>query len=191
MPWETPGWSSESDSSATLTVACTRCRSCASGTGVSRKTGNQWAARYARGGLRDRSRAPKSCLWQTPQEVCAKLLETRGSHPTWGPRKLLAWLRKRQPEVSWPAPSTVGGILKRYGLVETRGRTRKPWPSTGRGSIQAKSPNDVWTGDFKGQFRTGDGRLCYPLTIADWYSRFLLGGRGIGHGFGVAGLARL
>lgn len=150
--------------------------------GVSRKTGYKWAERYAAGGLeglKDRSRAPKSCLGRTSEEVCDKLLDLRRSHPTWGPRKLLAWLGKREPEVSWPAASTAGGILKRHGLVESRGRARKPWPSLRRGVLEAEAPNDVWTGDFKGQFRTGDGRLCYPLTVADAHSRFLLGVQGL------------
>ncbi len=150
--------------------------------GVSRKTGYKWAERYAKGGvsdLKDRSRAPKSCLSRTSQEICDKLLELRRSHPTWGPRKLLAWLVKRDAGVSWPAASTVGGILKRHGLVKGRSRTCAPWRSSGRGSIQAAAPNDVWTGDFKGQFRTGDRRLCYPLTVADRYSRFLLGVEGL------------
>jgi len=138
--------------------------------GISRKTGYLWVNRYAKEGLeglRDRSRAPRSCPHGTAEEVSERLLELRRSHPTWGPRKLLAWLEKREPERSWPAASTVGGILKRHGLVEGRTSRRRP-------SVQAEAPNRVWTGDFKGQFRTGDGRLCYPLTVADQHSRYLL-----------------
>jgi len=63
--------------------------------------------------------------------------------------------------------------------VEDRSCPRRPWPSAERASVQAAAPNEVWTGDFKGQFRTGDGRLCYPLTVADGYSRFLLGVEGL------------
>jgi putative transposase len=158
-----------------MTELCERYR-------ISRRTGYKWAERYVEAGvegLKDRSRAPKSCPHSTSAGLSERLLELRRSHPTWGPRKLLAWLRKREPEENWPAASTVGGLLKRHGLVSSRGRARTPWPSTGRGSIQAESPNDVWTGDFKGQFRTGDGRLCYPLTVADRYSRFLLGVEGL------------
>ena len=146
--------------------------------GISRKTGYLWVNRYAKEGLeglRDRSCAPHSCPHGTTQEVSERLLELRRSHPTWGPRKLLAWLKKREPERSWPAASTVGGILKCHGLVEGQSsRRRRPWPPSGRPSVQAEAPNRVWTGDFKGQFRTGDGRLCYPLTVADGFSRFLL-----------------
>ena len=145
--------------------------------GISRKTGYVWVDRYAKEGLeglRDRSRAPRSCPHGTSEAVSERLLELRRSHPTWGPRKLLAWLEKREPERSWPSASTVGGILKRHGLVEGRTSRRRPWPPSGRPSVQAEAPNRVWTGDFKGQFRTGDGRLCYPLTVADGFSRFLL-----------------
>ena len=150
--------------------------------GISRKTGYKWADRYGTEGvegLKDHSRAPRRCPHGTSSEISEKLLELRRSHPTWGPRKLLAWLRKREPETLWPAASTVGGILKRHGLVEEHNRPRRPWPSSGRPSVQAEAANQVWTCDFKGQFRTGDGRLCYPLTVADGFSRFLLAIQGL------------
>jgi putative transposase len=151
--------------------------------GISRKTGYKWAERYvAQGvdGLKDRSRAPKGCSHGTAVELVEVLVELRQSHPTWGPRKLLAVLRKRKPDLAWPAASTVGGILKRRGLIEGgQRRARRPYPHPGRPSVQASAPNQVWSGDFKGQFRTGDGVLCYPLTVADGYSRFLLGVEGL------------
>jgi len=150
--------------------------------GISRKTGYKWADRWAKEGvegLQDRSRAPRSCPHSTSQTVSQQLLDLRRSHPTWGPRKLLAYLSKREPETSWPAASTVGGILKRHGLVGDRACPRRLWPSSGRPSVQAQAPNQVWTCDFKGQFRTGDGQLCYPLTVADGFSRFLLGLMGL------------
>lgn len=150
--------------------------------GISRKTGYKWAQRYAGEGfegLQDRSRAPKSCTHRTPGEISEGLLELRRAHPTWGPRKLLAWSRKREPEVSWPAASTVGDLLKRHGLVAVRRRPTRRSPHPGRPSVEAAAPNQVWTSDFKGQFRMGDGRLCYPLTVADGYSRFLLGVDGL------------
>jgi transposase InsO family protein len=150
--------------------------------GISRKTGYKWADRYGTEGiegLKDRSRTPQRCPHGTSSEISEKLLELRRSHPTWGPRKLLAWLSKREPETVWPAASTVGGILKRHGLIEERNRTRRPWPPSGCPSVQAEAANQVWTCDFKGQFRTGDGRLCYPLTVADGFSRFLLAVQGL------------
>jgi transposase InsO family protein len=183
MPWDEPSRMSQRERFIgdldsclyTMTELCEHY-------GISRRTGYKWADRYVKEGvegLKDRSRAPKSCSRQTSEEISDKLLELRRQHPTWGPRKLLAWLRKREPEVSWPAASTAGGILKRHGLVEARVRARRPWPCSSRPSIHAEAPNDLWTGDFKGQFRTGDARLCYPLTVADGYSRFLLGIEGL------------
>ena len=148
--------------------------------GISRKTGYKWADRYvAKGvdGLKDRSRAPKRCPHRTEDRVVEALVEARGKHPRWGPRKLLAYLRKRRPNWPWPATSTAGEILKRHGLVEPRQR-RRPRRHLGRPKIDVTSPNDLWSGDFKGEFLTGDRRYCYPLTVADRCSRYLLGCEG-------------
>lgn len=86
-------------------------------------------------------------------------------------------LAKRHPEWPWPAASTAGEILERHGLVSPRRRSKRVQPA-GRPHLEADSPNDLWTCDFKGQFRTGDRRYCYPLTIADHFSRYLLGCQG-------------
>ena len=80
--------------------------------GISRKTGYKWAQRYSSEGvegLKDRSRAPKLRPAQTPTEVAQRLVQLRLVHPTWGPRKLLAWLEKQEEEQDWPAASTIGG----------------------------------------------------------------------------------
>jgi len=156
--------------------------------GISRKTGYKWAQRYGSEGaegLKDRSRAPKRRPTQIPTEVTQRLVQLRRQHPTWGPRKLLAWLEKHEGERAWPAASTVGGILKREGLVlPSRRQRRDRPPSSARIRTEATEANRVWTGDYKGQFRTGDGRLCYPLTLVDSFSRFVL----VIHGFAsVAG----
>jgi putative transposase len=156
--------------------------------GISRKTGYKWAERYGREGaegLKDRSRAPKRRPAQTLTEVAQRLVELRQKHPTWGPRKLLAWLEKHEGEQAWPAASTIGGILKREGLVLPSRRRRSSGLVPGaRIRTEAKAANEVWTSDYKGQFRTGDGRLCYPLTVVDSFSRFVL----VLHGFSsVAG----
>jgi putative transposase len=147
--------------------------------GISRKTGYKWVQRHSQEGyegLRDRSSARNSQAKRTPQEIEEALVELRRTHVYWGPRKLLKVLRQRQPKVDWPAASTVGAILKRHGLVEGRRPARRRWPSGNRAPLQpASSPNQSWSSDFKGQFRMGDGRLCYPLTVMDGYSRFLLG----------------
>jgi transposase InsO family protein len=89
-------------------------------------------------------------------DVAARLLACRQRTPRGGPRKLLAYLARRQPRVAWPAASTVGELLKRHGLV--RPRRRRPQPGhPGRPTTPMDAPNAVWTADFKGQFRTGDG----------------------------------
>lgn len=145
--------------------------------GISRKTGYKWAERFGREGvegLKDRSRAPKQSPRQIEPRVAERLFELRRKHPTWGPRKLLAWLRKHESGQAWPSASTVGGLLKRAGLVMP-GRRRTARPRLGEATrTEAGEPNEVWTSDFKGEFRTGDSRLCYPLTVMDGFSRFIL-----------------
>ena len=93
---------------------------------------------------------------------------------TWGAKKLLALLWRSQPHRPWPARTTVCDILKRHGLVPTPRTRRRPGPA-GPPQTPLSAPNHVWTADFKGQFRTLDGRYCHPLTVVDGYSRFLLG----------------
>ncbi len=144
---------------------------------ISRKTGYKLVARVEEEGVRglqDRSRAPHSCPHRTPPEVERLIVAARQKHPDWGPRLLLDWLKPRHPRVhDWPAPSTAGAMLLRAGLVKRRGRRRL---STHPGVVDPITavPNDLWTADFKGQFRTQDHVYCYPLTIADQHTRFLL-----------------
>jgi len=145
--------------------------------GISRKAGYKWTQRYVEEGvegLKDRSRAPKSCPHRTEERIVEALLAARREHPRWGPRKLLAYLERRKPKWAWPAASTAGDILRRAGLVEPR-RRRRRGPPARRPTVEATVPNDVWTIDFKGEFRTGDHRYCYPLTVADRCSRYVLG----------------
>ena len=135
---------------------------------ISRKTGYKWLQRYKEEGdkgLTERSRAPHSSPHQTPDTVAEAVIACRKAHPTWGQDKIIAFLTPRVTPL--PAPSTVGAILKRAGLVSER-RRRKHSPALGT------APNSVWTLDFKGEFKTQDGVLCYPLTVADAYSRYLL-----------------
>lgn len=148
---------------------------------ISRRVGYKWLARYeAEGlaGLVDRSRRPHGCAHEMDAATAALLVATRRAHPTWGPRKLLAYLERRHTGVRWPAASTVGELLKREGLVLPR-RRRRPLGHPGRPTTPMEAPNAVWTADFKGQFKTGDGRYCYPLTIIDGYSRYLLACEGL------------
>jgi transposase len=145
--------------------------------GVSRKTGYKWIARYAeegRRGLGDRSRAPHTCPHTLSATMTELLVTTREAHPFWGARKLLAVLQATHPRIrDWPAASTVADLLARRGLVQRR-RTRRPTTHPGVIPAVADAPNDLWTADFKGQFRTGDHAYCYPLTVADLASRYLL-----------------
>jgi putative transposase len=108
-----------------------------------------------------------------PPEVAAVICAARRQHPSWGPAKLLAWLRPRQPALDWPAVSTAGDLLARRGLVKKR-RRRRHYQHPGVVPPTTIQPNDFWTADFKGHFRTRDGVSCYPLTIADQHTRFLL-----------------
>ena len=149
--------------------------------GISRKTGYKLIHRYeAHGedGLLDRSRAPHYHPNATPRELAERIVEAKRAHPSWGPKKLIAWLRDIDPGVPWPAHSTAGGILDRAGLVQRRRRRRRasPWNEP---FAHAIVPNDVWCIDFKGWFRTGDGTRVDPLTVQDAASRYLIACRGL------------
>jgi putative transposase len=144
--------------------------------GISRKTGYKLRRRYqAEGvaGLVERSRAPQVVPWAISQAQAEAIMGVRREHPSWGPRKLRARLQQRAPEQGWPAPSTIGELLRRQGLSQPRKRRRRstPGPSRLRTAVAA---NEVWSIDFKGWFRTGDGARCDPLTVSDAYSRYLL-----------------
>ena len=145
--------------------------------GVSRRVGYKWLARYeeeGRGGLRDRSRAPHHCPHRIAPDLAELLCALRRQHPFWGARKLLRILTTRHPRLTgWPAPSTAADLLARRGLVLKRRRRRHP-QHPGVVPPTTAGPNDLWTADFKGQFRPGNGVYCYPLTIADQHTRFLL-----------------
>ena len=144
--------------------------------GISRKTAYKWADRYAADpehGLAERSRAPHAHGRAMPAEIRQAVLALRRAHPRWGPKKLRAILQDRAPRTAWPAVSTMGDLLRREGLSTPRGRRRYPVPLT-QPLAAAAAPNDVWTADFKGWFRTGDGTRCDPLTVADACSRFVL-----------------
>src|SRR5512143_930274 len=149
--------------------------------GISRANGYKWVDRFAeegRRGLVDRSRAPHTCPHRISAPVQAELLALKRAHPTWGPRKLRDILREREPGVVWPAASTIGDLFRRHGLVRKR-RRRRPTQHPGVVPPTTEAPNDLWTADFKGHFRTGDGLYCYPLTLADQHTRYLLACQGL------------
>jgi putative transposase len=156
--------------------------------GISRKTGYKWLERFDAGGraaLSDQSRAPHQCPHRIADDVALLICAARRQHPTWGAGKLLPWLKPRHPALEWPATSTAGDLLARQGLVKKR-RRRRPHLHPGVVPAVTTEPNDLWTADFNGQFRTGDGVYCYPLTIADQHTRFLMACHGLlstkGHG---------
>lgn len=140
---------------------------------ISRPTGYKWLKRYrAEGlnGLHDRPHRPHSCPHATPPVVVERILELR-ERRGWGARKLA---RIVETEFGHrPSNDTVHRILRRHGLVDTR-KPKRRRTHPGPPDTSMDRANIVWTADFKGQFRTLDGRLCYPLTIQDGYSRFIL-----------------
>jgi transposase InsO family protein len=149
--------------------------------GISRKTGYKWIERFIRcgaAGLEERSRRPHTAPNATDPEVCSAILELRRHHPSWGAKKLLAVLKRRRPGWILPGRSSTCELLKRHGLVK-RPRSRRIISHPGKPSSSILYPNQIWCADFKGQFRMGNGRYCYPLTVTDGFSRFLLGCHGL------------
>jgi transposase InsO family protein len=149
--------------------------------GISRKTAYKWIERYIRrgpAGLEDRSRRPRSAPNATPTPVVNALLELRRRHPTWGAKKLLKVLGQRHTDWKLPVRSVACALLKRHGLVR-RKTPRRLIGHPGKPPSMILAPNHVWCADFKGQFRMGNGQYCYPLTVTDGFSRFLLGCHGL------------
>ena len=145
--------------------------------GISRKTGYKWIDRYLHDGpqgLEDRSKKPYTAPNRTPEHVVQALIDLRSHHPTWGAGKLLAVIERRHRGWDLPARSTACEILKRHGLIAKK-RSRRHIGHPGAPTSQILAPNDCWCADFKGQFKTVDGVYCYPLTVTDGHSRFLLG----------------
>jgi putative transposase len=145
--------------------------------GISCKTGYKWLGRYeAEGidGLQDRSRRPHDSPHATAPDLVERVVAIRRRHPRWGAKKLLAIAARRDPDAAWPSRSTVCDLLKARGLVAPR-RRRPRSDHAPRAPLTAiTAANQVWTTDFKGEFRTRDGRYCHPLTVRDGFSRFVL-----------------
>ncbi len=144
--------------------------------GISRTIGYKWINRYQTSGrpdaLFDLSRRPHHSPKKTADEIVQALLDVRDKHPFWGPRKLLCLVADKHPDWVLPAESTVALILKRNGYIKSKRKRIKRY-HPGRPLTVMTRPNEVWTADFKGHFKTLDGLYCYPLTIADGYSRYL------------------
>lgn len=147
-------------------------------TGIAEKTGHKWLQRYGTGGpeaLQDRSHAPHRPAHQIAPPLVTAILALREDQPTWGARKLREVLQREQPEQTWPAASTITTLLKRAGVLVSPRRSRRErsaWAATHL--TQPDAPNDVWAADFKGEFRLQRGPYCYPLTLSDLHSRYVL-----------------
>lgn len=144
---------------------------------ISCKTGYKWLSRYKEygpRGLEDRSRKPHNCPHKTEDRVITAIKKVRCKHPTWGPKKILAFLSKRHQDWNYPAISTAADILKREGLIlPTKRRLKRNHPGCPR--TVSTQPNQIWSADYKGHFKMRNGEYCYPLTVCDMYSRYLLG----------------
>jgi putative transposase len=153
-----------------MTERCTRFN-------IRRKTGYKWLRRYSQeglSGLQEKSRAPLSCPHRSAPEVAAVLVEAKPLHPRWGPRTILPYLTRYRPALELPAASRAGELFRNAGWSRSKPRRRRPqYPRAP--ALHAGSPHAVWTADFKGHVRTGDGVYGFPLTVADAYSRDLLG----------------
>lgn len=144
--------------------------------GISRKTAYKWLDRYDLGGraaLHDKSRRPAHSPQATDPALVTAILALRQRHPTWGARKLLKVAARHDPRAAWPSRATVCNVLKAHGLIRARRRRSRPARLT-VAMVPATQPNDTWTTDFKGEFRTRDGVYCYPLTLRDGFSRYVL-----------------
>jgi len=143
--------------------------------GISRKTGYKIFDRYQHHGLEavsDRSRRPVRYANQLPEPVERMIVRAKEDKPHWGARKIRELLvRRLAGEVRVPARSTIHAVLDRHGLVTRMRRRRR---ATGTPLSQGARPNDLWCADYKGEFRLGNGRYCYPLTVTDHASRYLL-----------------
>jgi transposase InsO family protein len=144
--------------------------------GISRKTGYKIFTRYKDQGLEaltDRSRRPVRYANQLPRQIESQIVALKQEKPHWGARKIRELLvRRLAGDVRIPAKSTVHAVLHRHGLVHGIRRPRSR--ATGTPLSPGLGPNDLWCADFKGEFKLGNGEYCYPLTVTDHASRYLL-----------------
>jgi len=144
--------------------------------GISRKTGYKIFNRYKHSGfeaLSDRSRRPVRYANQLAPQIESLIVTLKREKPHWGARKIRELLvRRLDQDVRIPAKSTIHAVLHRHGLVKGIGRRRHR--ATGTQLSAGRAPNELWCADFKGEFKLGNGHYCYPLTVSDYASRFLL-----------------
>ena len=142
---------------------------------ISRKTGYKIYRRYrdiGLEGLTDRSRRPYRQANRLPFQVESRIVLLKREHPSWGAPKIREKLRRLNLGIHTPAISTVHAVLDRHGLVIRRRRRR--YKTQGTALSRPHQPNDLWCADFKGEFQLADRRYCYPLTVTDFASRYLL-----------------
>jgi transposase InsO family protein len=146
--------------------------------GISRKTGYKIFNRFKDEGLEalcDRSRRPVRYANQLPDQIERAIVEWKRNKPHWGARKIREQLvRKLAGDVRIPARSTVHAVLDRHGLVSQARKRNRANKAVGTALSEAVASNDLWCADFKGEFKTGNGRYCYPLTVTDQASRMIL-----------------
>ena len=142
--------------------------------GISRQTGYKWVRRAENErSYEEKSRRPKRSPNATPAKLVRLILSQKRQFPLWGPIPIRKRLQTHWPQHKWPSASTIGSILKRNGMVKPR-RKRLRVPPRTRPFSACREPNDVWCVDFKGHFRMRNGKVCYPLTVMDAASRYLL-----------------
>lgn len=145
---------------------------------ISRKTGYKWVQRYEQEGLEglnNKSTRPLHCPHETDPAIVEAIVQARIKHPSWGPKKLLDILSPHYENL--PAISTAADIFTRNGLIiPSKRRIRRLHP--GCPKTTTNEPNDIWTADYKGHFKMGNRQYCYPLTVCDMHSRYLLGCEG-------------
>jgi len=145
--------------------------------GISRKTAHKFLARYDKFGpvgLHDMSRRPHFSPNQTPEAIKNLIVKTKQEKPTWGAGKLREWLLRKYPEVKIPSRFTVHEILNQYNLINHRRGKRKPRTFLQTHLTESQRANQIWCIDFKGQFQMGNRSYCYPLTLTDHFSRYLI-----------------
>ena len=145
--------------------------------GISRTTGHEiWNRYQKRGaqGLLNQSRAPHSHPNRTPYDVEQLIVRFKKEKPHWGAPKIRELVRRRYSNIKLPAVSTVHCILDRHGLVKTKTRRNKKFTSVAGYLSTPTASNDLWCTYFKGQFRLKNQQYCYPLTITDFTSRYLI-----------------
>jgi len=153
----------------TMTALCNRF-------GISRTTGHKLVKRFEAEGescLRENSRAPRSTPHKTPKNMENAIIKLRIKHPDWGARKLRVLLEKKNLKENIPSETTISAILKRNNLITSK-RRRNPKEGKLYPKFDPAQPNEIWSADYKGKFKIGNKRYCWPLTICDSNSRIIL-----------------